>query len=113
MNLESRARIQRAAELTGERRLPHRRRLRQRAVTANERPAIPCDRSRRLARIGERNAMGILLGVDISREHSPCRRVELRDDVEVLAVARRAEHPLVIGEDAQGSDLITVVGDRE
>ena len=74
---------------------------------------ITYDRSRRLARMRERDAVRTLLVVGISREHSPRRSVELRDDVEVLAVARRAEHPLVIGEDAQGSDLMTVVGDRE
>ena len=54
-----------------------------------------------LAGVRERDVAGEFLVVGVRREERPGRLVDLGDDVQVLAVARWSERPLVVGEDAQ------------
>ena len=54
-----------------------------------------------------------LLGVGIARQDRAADRVELGDDKQVLAVARRTEHPLAIREDAERPSGRAEVGQRE
>ena len=51
--------------------------------------------------MGERHRVGELFVEGIGREHGSRPGVELGDDMQLLAVTRRAEHPLVVGKDAQ------------
>ena len=103
------ARIQRSAELPGEARLLHRRRLRQHTITADEGAAIPCHRDGRFTRVRERHVVCPFLVVGISRQDRTRGGVELRDHVTLMAVARRPERPLVVCEDAERSGAFAVV----
>ena len=57
--------------------------------------------TRRLAGMRERDAPRELVAVGVSREDRPALRVVGRGDVPGLALPWRAEHPVVVGKEAQ------------
>ena len=78
----------------------------------NER-TIGREGARRVAGVRECDVTGEFLVVRVSGEHGAAHLVDFGDDVQVLAIARRPERPLVVGEDAERAIPRAVVGQRE
>ena len=89
------------------------RRLRQRAVAAEERQAVARRRAQGLARVREGHAPRERLVVGVPGQDGPALVVELGHHVRVLAGSRRPQHPLVVGEDAQAARPVALVRERE
>ena len=113
LHVQRRARIQPGAKLRVERHVPEGGRPAHRTVAADERTAAGGRRPRRLAGVRERHACGKLGAVGVAREDGAARRIAGRGDVPAVVVARRAEHPVVVGEDTQGPRRAVVVGQRQ
>ena len=101
LHVQRRAGIQPGAELRLERHVAQRRRPGHRTVAADERETVAGRGTRRLAGVRERDAPRELVAVGVAREDRPARRVVGRGDLPGLTLPRRAEHPVVVGEDAQ------------
>ena len=101
--LQRRAGVEARAEAAGERLAGEGGRLRERPVAAQERGPVAGGRARGLARVGEGHVPGVLGVVGIARQDGAGLGVELGHDVERLALARRAQDPLVVGDDAQAT----------
>ena len=61
----------------------------------------------------ERDAPGVFLVVRVSRQNRSARLIDFSDHVEVVAITRRPECPLVIDEDAEPAIRGSVIGQRE
>ena len=100
-NLHRRARIHAGAEFAGQAVVAERRRPGHRSVAADERAAVAGRRDRPLAARREADPSGERGVVRIPRQDRLVLRVVVGDHVARVELARRTDHPVVVGEHAQ------------
>src|SRR3990167_9687518 len=101
LHMERRAGIQPRAKLRLERQMAQGCRPGDRTVAPDERETVARRGTRRLTGMRERDAPGELVAVGVSREDRPALRIVCGGDMPALAFPWRADHPIVVGKDAE------------